>query len=81
MFVSIKGGFGLDAGLAGGAGLIAGGGAGFGGSSFESSSFSSSSGGAAGGFDAAGAAFNAADTNKDGVLSAGEFSNFVQGGL
>ena len=85
-FFCVKGGFGVDAGLAGGAGLIAGGGAGFGGagfggSSYESSSFSSGTGGAAGGFDVSGAAFNAADANKDGVLSSGEFNNFVQGGL
>lgn len=72
MFFYIKGGYSVEGGLAGGAG--------FGSSSFESS-YSSSSSGAVGGTDVAGAAFNAADTNKDGVLSAGEFNNFVQGGL
>ena len=81
----LKGGYSVESGLAGGAGLVGGGGAGFGGSSYESSSYSSSSGGVGGGVgggvDVAGSAFNAADTNKDGVLSSGEFNNFVQGGL
>ncbi|CAF1617593.1 unnamed protein product, partial [Adineta ricciae] len=57
---------------------------GFSSSSYESSSFSSGAGGAAGGltgFDAVGAAFNSADTNKDGRLDAQEFNKFVQGGL
>jgi hypothetical protein len=79
----IKGGAGFDAGFAGGAGAGFGeaAGGGFGSSSFESSSSSFSSGGGAGGFDVAGAAFNSADTNRDGRLDAGEFSKFVQGGL
>lgn len=53
------------------------------GGSFESS-FSSSTGGASGGasgVDVAAAAFNAADSNRDGRLDAGEFNRFVQGGL
>ncbi|MEW5208231.1 hypothetical protein AB0854_29505, partial [Bacillus cereus] len=71
--------------LVGGAGGVGGG---YGASSYESSSYSSSTGGAGGvgavggaGFDLAGAAFNSADSNRDGVLSSGEFNNFVQGGL
>ena len=80
-FFHLKGGYSVESGLAGGAGLVGGGGAGFGGSSYESSSYSSSSGGVGGGVDVASSAFNAADTNKDGVLSSGEFNNFVQGGL
>ena len=85
-FLYIKGGFGvagLEAGLAGGAGFGESAGGGYGASSYESSSFSSSSGGAVGasGFDAVGTAFGNADTNRDGRLDAGEFNQFIQGGL
>lgn len=81
-FLSIKGGVGLEGGVSGSADLVGGASGGFGGSSYESSSYSSSSGGGVGGgFDVASAAFNSADTNKDGSLSASEFNNFVQGGL
>ncbi len=90
-FLYIKGGFGVsgfEAGAAGfgagaGAGFAQGAGGGYGSSSYESSSYSSSSGGAAGlgGFDAVGAAFQSADSNKDGRLDASEFNQFVQGGL
>jgi len=76
-------GLGLEAGFVGGAEGASGG---YGASSYESS-FSSSAGGVGGGygggagFDVAGAAFNNADTNKDGSLSTSEFNNFAQGGL
>jgi len=75
-------GFGGDASFAGGVG------GGYGAFESSSSSFSSGAGGAGAGagfggagFDVAAAAFNSADTNKDGSLSAQEFNNFVQGGL
>jgi len=86
-------GAGLEVGLGGGAGSLegagfsGGAGGGYGGSSsYESSSFASSSGvgggvGGGGGFDLASAAFQSADTNQDGGLSATEFNKFVQGGL
>jgi len=85
----LEGGLSGSAGLVGGAGFVGGadlvGGAsgGYGSSSYESSSYSSTGGvgGATGGFDVASAAFNSADTNKDGSLNASEFNNFVQGGL
>jgi len=88
-FLYIKGGFGVSgfeaggAGFGAGAGFAQGAGGGFGSSSYESSSFSSSSGGAGGlaGFDAVGAAFQSADSNKDGRLDASEFNQFVQGCL
>lgn len=76
-------GLGVDATLVGAGGA----GAGFGASSYEASSSYSSTGGVGGvgvggaGFDVAAAAFNSADTNKDGSLSSQEFNNFVQGGL
>lgn len=71
----------MEAGFAGGAGFEGGAaGGGFSSSSYESSSFSSGSGGAAG-FDVVGAAFNQADANKDGRIDAGEFNQFIQGGL
>jgi len=89
-FLYIKGGLsgaGLEASLAGGAGF-GGAAGGYGASGYESSSFSSGSGGGVAGgvgggagFDLTAAAFNSADTNQDGGLSAGEFNKFVQGGL
>ena len=69
------GGYGADAGFSSGAG---GSGGQYGAGSYESSSYSS---GGAGGFDAATAAFNNADRNKDGTVDANEFKQFYQGGL
>jgi hypothetical protein len=69
---------GYEAGLAGGLG------GGLSSSSYESYSSSGGVGGGlvgGAGFDVAAAAFNSADTNKDGALDAGEFNRFVQGGL
>jgi hypothetical protein len=58
-------------GFDGGFGGASFGGAGFGGSSFETSGVSS------GGFGGVESAFAQADTNKDGTLDQGEFSNFL----